>query len=84
MNTRPLNASQPVIGADGTMEQPFRERIMLLSNNLPIVGTGSPEGIIEALHYSLYIDSAGTTGTIEWRKMQTEIAGDRAKGWVLV
>ena len=82
--TAQLNASQPIVDDNGQMEQPFRQHVMLLSNNLPIVGSGSPEGIIEALQYSLYIDSMCSTGSIEWRKMLTNITGDRTKGWVLV
>lgn len=83
MATR-LNSSQPIVMPDGTMEQPFREYTITVSNNLPIVGTGTPEGNIEAPQFSLYIDSTGTTGSIEYRKMQTEIGGDRKKGWILV
>lgn len=79
-----LNASQPIVGKNGTMEQPFRTQMIRLANNLPIVGTGSPEGALEAPQFNLYLDSLGTTGTIEYRKMQTDIAGDRKKGWVLV
>lgn len=79
-----LNAGQPVVIDDGTMEQPFREWTIRVSDSLPIVGAGSPEGVLEAPQHTLYIDSTGSTGTIEYRKMQTDIAGDRAKGWVLV
>ena len=79
-----LNAGQPVVGDDGTMEAPFREHMLILGNNLPIVSSGSPEGVIAAPQFSLYIDSAGAAGTIEYRKMQTDIAGDITQGWVLV
>jgi len=79
-----LNAAQPIVLEDRTMDQAFREFTIVLNDNLPIVGTGSPEGVIGAPQFSLYIDSAGITGTIEYRKMQTAIAGDRSKGWLLV
>jgi hypothetical protein len=48
------------------------------------VGTGSPEGVVEARQYSLYINSAGTTGSIEYRKMLPDIGGDITQGWIAV
>jgi len=48
------------------------------------VGTGSPEGVIEAAQYSLYLDSSGGASAIQYRKMQPQIGGDRTKGWILV
>jgi hypothetical protein len=52
--------------------------------NLPIVGEGSPEGVQEGEIYSLYLDSLGTAGTIQYRKMLPDIGGDTKQGWVLV
>lgn len=79
-----LNAAQPIVSADGTMEQPFRQFTQDASLSIPIIGTGSPEGVVEARQYSLYIDSTGSTGSIEYRKMQPSIAGDTSKGWIAV
>jgi hypothetical protein len=66
------------------MAQPFRQFTQDASLSIPIVGTGSPEGVITARQYSLYIDSTGSAGSIEYRKMQPDIAGDVTKGWVAV
>jgi hypothetical protein len=79
-----LNAAQPIVQPDGTMAQPFRQFTQDASLSIPIVGTGSPEGVVEARQYSLYIDSAGTTGSLQYRKMQPQIGGDTSKGWVAV
>lgn len=79
-----LNAGQPIVDDDGTMAPHFRDQMTRLDNNLPIVGSGTPEGEVEARQFSLYIDQDGTTGSIEYRKMQTDIAGDTSMGWVLV
>tara|TARA_R110000782_G_scaffold81321_1_gene160726 strand:- start:1061 stop:1216 length:156 start_codon:yes stop_codon:yes gene_type:complete len=51
---------------------------------MPIVGTGSPEGVIEAVQYSLYLDGTGSAGAIQYRKMLPSIGGDRKQGWILV
>ena len=79
-----LNAAQPIVQPDGTMAQPFRQFTQDASLSIPIVGTGSPEGVVEARQYSLYIDSAGTTGSLQYRKMQPDIGGDKSQGWVAV
>ena len=74
---RTLDTS-PIVEADGTPTNEFRELINELLRYIPIVGEGSPEGVVDALMYSLYIDSV--TGQ-EYRKLQPEIGGDRSKGW---
>jgi len=79
-----LNVAQPIIGNDGTMEQAFRQWTQDASLSIPIVGSGSPEGVVEARQYSLYLDSAGSAGSIQYRKMQPDIGGDRTRGWVAV
>jgi hypothetical protein len=48
--------------------------------NTPLTGTGSPEGVIAANPYQVYLDTAGSTGTIEYRKM----TGTGNTGWVLI
>jgi hypothetical protein len=79
-----LNAAQPIIYQNGTMQAPFREQMNRLNSNLPILGTGSPEGVVAAPLYTLYINKSGTSGTIEYRKMLTDISGNKLLGWVAV
>ena len=78
------NVAQPIVKLDGTMATAFRLFTQDANLSIPIVGTGSPEGVIEARQYSLYINSAGTTGAIEYRKMLPNIGGNILNGWVLV
>ena len=84
MTSPRLNAAQPIVEQDGTMAQPFRQFTQDASLSIPIVGSGSPEGVVEARQYSLYIDSAGSSGSIEYRKMQPDIGGDVTQEWVAV
>ncbi len=79
-----LNAAQPIVDPDGTMAQPFRQFTQDASLSIPIVGAGSPEGVIEARQYSLYINSTGSSGSIEYRKMLPSIGGDITQGWIAV
>lgn len=84
MTSPRLNVAQPIVESDGTMAQPFRQFTQDASLSIPILGAGSPEGVVEARQYSLYIDSTGSTGAIEYRKMQPDIGGDVTQGWVAV
>lgn len=79
-----LNVGQPVVEANGTMSQAFRQFTQEASLSIPIVGTGSPEGLIEAVQYSLYLDGSGSAGAIQYRKMLPSIGGNRKQGWILV
>jgi|TARA_R110002095_G_scaffold136730_2_gene118378 hypothetical protein len=79
-----LNASQPITNNNGEMEQTFRSWALEVSNNLPLVGTGSPEGVIEAAQYSLYIDKTTPLSPVQYRKMLSDIGGNRTKGWAVV
>ena len=79
-----LNVGQPIVDENGTMAQAFRQFTQDASLSIPIVGSGSPEGVIEAAQYSLYLDSSGGASAIQYRKMQPQIGGDRTKGWILV
>jgi hypothetical protein len=79
-----LNAGQPIVDDSGKMAQAFRTWTLDASLSIPIVGTGSPEGVVEARQFQLYINSAGTAGLIEYRKIISEIGGDRKQGWILV
>jgi len=79
-----LNVGQPIIEDNGTMSQAFRQFTQEASLSIPIVGTGTPEGVIEAVQYSLYLNGSGSAGAIQYRKMLPSIGGDRTKGWILV
>lgn len=79
-----LNAGQPIVKADRTMEQPFMDQMNTLYRNLPLTGEGSPEGVVKALQFQVYFDSLGTTGSIMYIKMLPDIGGNKSQGWVAV
>lgn len=77
-----INSAQPITESDNTMSQVFRSWMNRISDNVPLVSTGSPEGVIEAPQYTLYIDETTPTVPVQYRKMLPEIGGDRSMGWV--
>lgn len=61
--------------------QALLESLELAVNlNTPIIGAGSPEGVITAKPYQVYLDTTGGAGTLQYRKM----TGTSNTGWVLV
>lgn len=84
MSNRRINVANPIVLSNGTMDREFLDWVLEVSKWLPTLGEGSPEGNVEAPQYSLYIDTAGSTGSIEYRKMLPDIGGDKSQGWVAV
>lgn len=80
----PPDGSRAIVKEDGTMEDAFRtftNQVALLGL---IIGTGSPEGAVEALQGQEYMDDAGTASAILYIKRDPDIAGDKTKGWLLI
>lgn len=83
-NQLKLSVTQAITDDDGLPEQTFREWVLRVANNMVIVGTGTPEGVIEAAQYTLYVDEAVPLTPVTYRKMLPEVTGDRSKGWATV
>lgn len=77
-----LAVTQPLVERDATAAQHFRTWINNVSGFVPIVGSGSPEGSIEAVQYAVYVDETTPAAPVVYRKMLAEVGGDRSKGWV--
>ena len=80
----PPSPIQSIVDDRGKMLEVFRVWTQLMSKAVPLVGNGSPEDVVTADKGQLYMDEAGSTGTILYIKKSADIAGDRKKGWILV
>lgn len=76
--------NQPLIDKNGLATEHFEFVMNYISRFLPLFGTGSPEGVVEALQYSLYIDTSASAGSSHYWKKSTDVAGDTKKGWQLI
>lgn len=74
----------PIVADDGSMMIEFARWVRQVTETDIIIGAGSPEGVVAASVGREYMDSAGVAGAIKYIKRDADIAGDRAKGWVLV
>lgn len=84
VSTTPPDANRPILNDDGTMEQSFRTWVNTITREALIIGEGSPEDVIPAVQGREYMDSNGTTGSLIYRKRDSDIGGDNKKGWVAV
>lgn len=82
----PLDRTQPIVDEEGMLSLRAAVWAELVSNLSPLTGTGSPEGVVEAINDPprFYVDTAGTAGSILYVKRDADISGDRTKGWILV
>lgn len=84
MSNRTLNIAQPIIRMDGTIEREFEDLLYEFIREIRFFGVGSPEGVVTGAQYSEYVDTAGSSGSIKYIKMQPDIGGDKSLGWVLM
>lgn len=74
----------PIVDKGGKMTLSYQRYIEEVTRMDIIIGTGSPEGVVEATVGREYMDDAGTAGSIKYIKRDADIAGDRTKGWILI
>lgn len=79
-----LNPSVPLVSADGRPSVIFRTFLLEVHKGSVIVGTGSPEGVLEAEQGQEYMDDAGVAGAIKYIKRDSDVSGDRTQGWILI
>lgn len=84
MPLSPLYAGTPVVNQKGQPEQVLRLFSEAVAKLPIIIGSGSPEGIVDAQPSRLYMDMTGISGAILYIKRDANIAGNTKNGWILV
>jgi hypothetical protein len=79
-----LDSRAPIVDKDGRMAPRTYNWMLDVTNLAIITGNGSPEGVVVAQQSRLYMNTAGTAGSILWIKRDADIGGDRSQGWILV
>ncbi len=80
----PIDSNTPVVNGDGIMSDVFQRWMSQVTRNDLLIGTGSPEGVIEAQIGREYMDDAGAVGAVKFIKQSPDIGGDRTLGWVAI
>lgn len=83
-----MSISQFQINQKFTEEGKLTERAWKLLRQLVqqqiLTGEGSPEGQVEAQITTRYMDINGSAGNILYIKRNSDISGDRTRGWILI
>lgn len=80
----PTPDARIAITESGVMTDAFQRWVSDMTRLDLIVGTGSPEGVIEANVGREYLDDTGAAGAVKFIKQLPDIAGDRTMGWVAI
>jgi len=75
---------RPIIEDDGSQSAQMRQWTLAITNQSLIIGTGSPESVVEAPQGASYMNDAGISGTMLYIKKSNDIGGDKSQGWILV
>ena len=78
-----LSTDRPIVEENGSLTLQSRAFFRAITQQALIIGTGSPEGVVEAEQGAQYMDETGTASNLEYRKQKNNIGGDKAKGWIL-
>lgn len=86
MVTRTVQPSsdRPLLKESGSASTQFNSWLKTISDRSLIVGSGTPEGIVEGVQGADYMDDTGVVGAIKYIKRDADILGDKTKGWVLI
>jgi len=75
---------QPIVDEQGIMSLEMSNFINIIGALTIAEGAGSPEGVLSANVSKLYMDTAGTAGSILYIKRDASVGGDTTQGWVEV
>ena len=74
----------PIVDENGVMTDAFQRWVSEMTRLDLIIGTGSPEGVIETNVGREYLDDTGGAGAVKYIKQLADIGGDRKMGWVAI
>lgn len=74
----------PPVNDKRVINDPFRIWMQQVTERGLIIGTGSPEGVVEAQQGREYMDETGVAGSVKYIKQLADISGDRTMGWVAI
>ena len=74
----------PIVNDEGQSNKEFTLWLQQITGLQILNGSGSPETVVAASQKTLYMNTAGTAGSILYIKRDASIGGDKTKGWILV
>ena len=81
---RYIDPSYPIINTHNRPTDSFRLFLWDVYRQGLLIGSGSPEGVVDGEQGQEYMDENGAPGSIKYIKQQADIGGDRSKGWIAI
>ena len=79
-----LSTDRPIVEKDGTLTLQSRTYFRQITERAVIVGSGSPDGVVEATQGATYIDEDASLGSVFYVKQKQNVGGDNSLGWALI
>ena len=80
-----LDASVPLVNRNtGLPYDQFRIFLLQVQERGLIIGTGTPNGVVEAEQGIEYMDDTGPSGAVKYIKRNADVGGDKSLGWIAV
>lgn len=80
----PPSPIKPFLDVNGNLSDEARAWTQIITSRAIVIGTGSPDGVIEAAQGAEYMDETGTAGNIKYIKRDADVGGDKTLGWYLI
>lgn len=77
----PPNSTVPIVNSSGNIEPSFRSFTQILALRALIIGTGNPEGTIEAAQGAIFMNEDASAGDVLFIKRLGDVGGDKTQGW---
>ncbi len=74
----------PIVNDEGQSNKEFTLWLQQMTGLQILSGSGAPESVVPAVQKTLYMNTAGTAGSILYIKRDPSIGGDNKQGWILV
>lgn len=79
-----LSTDRPIVEDDGSLTLQSRTYFKLLTDRALIIGSGSPDGLVEANQGATYLDEDAALGNVFYIKQKSSVGGNNSLGWVLI
>ena len=84
-----LNASRPIVNERGEQTAEMQRWVQVVSERALIIGSGAPDGVVEAQQGAEYMDEDGALGNVFYLKQKEFVESppgtpNRTLGWVLI
>ena len=80
-----ISLDRPITELDNSLTIQSRTFFRVIMDRALIIGSGSPEGVVDALQGASYMDEDGALGSVLYLKQKDDDGtGDSTKAWVLI